>query len=104
MLRIFKIDVNHKEVSMLSDEIEKSLDLIVFNWMAKGFYSDMTEGQIRKSLHDYLNPLFQQIRDLETEVSDSYNFGMGDTDDLLVELSRKKMSYIKLVSELMRIN
>jgi hypothetical protein len=89
---------------MLADEIEKSLDLIVFNWMAKNFYSDMTEGQIRKSLHNYLNPLFQEIRTLENDISDSYNFGMGDTDELLIELSRKKMSYIKKVSELMRIN
>lgn len=89
---------------MISDEIEKSLDLIIFNWMAKNYYSDMTEGQVRKSLHAYLNPTLEEIKILEDEISDSYSFAFSDTDELVLELSRKKMKFVKMVSELMRVS
>lgn len=89
---------------MLSDEIEKSLDMIVFSWMAKNYYSDMTEGEVRNSLYIYLSPMLEEILFLENEIADSRSFAFTDSDELVMELSRKKMKYIRAVSELMKTN
>jgi hypothetical protein len=88
----------------MSEDIEKSLDRIVMNWIAKGFYSEITEGQLRKILYDDLNPYLEEIKKIENEIADSRDFCIGDTDELSIELSRKKMNYIRRVAELLRIS
>ncbi len=87
---------------MLNNELEKSLDQIILSWMAKGFYSDLTEGQIRKSLSDLLVPMLEEIKLIESDIVDNQSFGLGDTDEMMMELSRKKMAYIRKISELLK--
>lgn len=87
---------------MLNNELEKSLDHIILSWMARGFYTDMTEGQIRKSLSDLLVPMLEDIKLIESDIVDNQSFGLGDTDEMMMELSRKKMAYIRKISELLK--
>ena len=87
---------------VLNNELEKSLDQIILSWMARGFYTDMTEGQIRKSLSDLLVPMLEDIKLIESDIIDNQSFGLGDTDELMMELSRKKMAYIRKISELLK--
>ncbi len=87
---------------VLNNELEKSLDQIILSWMARGYYTDMTEGQIRKSLSDLLVPMLEEIKLIESDIIDNQSFGLGDTDELMMELSRKKMTYIRKISELLK--
>lgn len=87
---------------MLNNELEKSLDTIILNWMAKGYYTDMSEGQIRKSISDLLSPMLEDIQIVENAIIDNQSFGTLDSDELMMELSRKKMNYIRKVSELLQ--
>jgi len=87
---------------VLNNELEKSLDQIILSWMARGFYTDMTEGQIRKSLSDLLVPMLEDIKLIESDIIDNQSFGLGDTDELMMELSRKKMAYIRKITELLK--
>ena len=87
---------------MLNNELEKSTDTIILNWMAKGYYTDMSEGQIRKSISDLLSPMLEEIQMIENKIIDNQSFGTLDSDELMMELSRKKMNYIRKVSELLQ--
>jgi len=87
---------------VLNNELEKSLDQIILSWMARGFYTDMTESQIRKSLSDLLVPMLEDIKLIESDIIDNQSFGLSDTDELMMELSRKKMAYIRKISELLK--
>lgn len=87
---------------MLNNELEKSLDTIIMNWISRGYYSDLTESQIRQSLSDLLSPMLEDIQVLENTITSNQYFGMDDTDELMMELSRKKMAYVRKVSELLK--
>jgi hypothetical protein len=89
-----------KGSSMVSSELEKSIDTIILSWISKGYYTDMTEGQIRKVLSDILEPMIEDIKMLENDILDNQSFGVADNDELMMKLSRKKMSYIRKISEL----
>lgn len=85
---------------MISNELEKSIDTIILSWISKSYYTDMTEGQIRKVLSDILEPMIEEIKMLENDILDNQSFGVADNDELMMKLSRKKMSYIRKISEL----
>jgi S-ribosylhomocysteine lyase LuxS involved in autoinducer biosynthesis len=87
---------------VLNNELEKSLDMIILNWMSKGFYTDMTEGEMRKSISALLEPMLEDIKKVENDIHMNQSYGMGDTDEMMMELSRKKMNFIRKVSELSR--
>lgn len=89
---------------MLNNELEKSLDTIILNWISKGYYSDITESQIRKSLSDMLTPMLEDIQVLENTITSNQYFGEDNTDELMMELSRKKMAYVRKVSELLKVS
>lgn len=86
------------------DEVEKSLDLIINTWNSKYLYSEVSEGQIRKVLYKVLEPMIVEIRALEDDLKDFKDFGMLGMDEVMIELSSKKMDFIKKVADLCRID